>query len=315
MNRSTLLSLGFVAGIAAVSSNAHAWLGGFEPNDGYKDFYNPTQGYNAGHYGPNSGYGGAYAVITPNTDFWKAVYGGAPNANGYSYCTGHFGTDRLYVNNGLGSSANLGLQLTTCQDGWANPALEYTYTIDAPDLGGVSPASTGGSIVDMSYWYRGALNGADSFGGVAEGYFGDAVEVRDSASNVGFKIGITQRATGDKLTYWNGSSLFESTIAAPEWKYDRIDLTVDVANDTFSLNYFQFSTSTLFPLVLNQPLMAAMNDFSQLDLRTSPGTGNDKHFGMNLDDFSFKVAVPEPSSIGAITVAAAALLMRRRRRA
>ena len=163
--------------------------------------------------------------------------------------------------------------------------------------------------------FNAALNGVDNFGGVVEGYFGDAVEVRDSSSNTGIKLGITQRITGDKLTYWNGSSLFESTIPAPQFKYDRFDVKMDLANDTFSLDYYQFTTNTLMTLVTNQPLMTSMNDIYELNMRTSPGIGNDKQNGMNLDDFAFKVVVPEPSTFGALTIAGAAMLMRRRRRA
>ena len=78
------------------------------------------------------------------------------------------------------------------------------------------------------------------------------------------------------------------------------------------MDYYQFNTNTLSTLVTSQPLMTAMNDISQLDFRTSPGVGNDKHFGMNVDDFAF--SVPEPSTVGVLGIAAASLLMRRRAR-
>ena len=166
----------------------------------------------------------------------------------------------------------------------------------------------------MSYWYRAALNGADTFGGVAEGYFGNAVELQDNVGNIGLKLGITQRTTGDKLTFWNGSQLFESTIPAPEYKYDRFDITLDLANNTFSLDYYQFLPNTLTTLVTNQPLMTSMNNLSLLDFRTSPGVGNDKHFGINVDDFGFSVVVPEPSTFGAVAFVSSMLLMRRPRK-
>jgi len=309
---SSLRSLGFAAGIAAAASSAHAYLGGFEQNDGYQPFLNMVQNYNAGHYGPNSGYGGGPVSITPNTDFWTAVSGGVFSNNSVSYATGHQNLDRQWVNSSIGSASNQSLQLTTCHLGWTGPALEYTYNIDAPDLGGVAPSTTGGATVKMSFWYRAALNGPDTFGQVPNGYFGDAVEIRDSGNNVGIKLGITQRATGDKLTFWNGSSLFESALPAPEFKFDRFDLTINLLNDTFSMDYYQFNTNTLSTLVTSQPLMTAMNDISQLDFRTSPGVGNDKHFGMNVDDFAF--SVPEPSTVGVLGIAAASLLMRRRAR-
>jgi hypothetical protein len=308
----SLRSIGFAAAVAAAATNAHAWLGGFEQADGYQPFLNMVQNYNAGHYGPNSGYGGGPVSITPNTDFWVAIAGGNFSNNSVSYATGHQNLDRQWVNSSIGSASNQSLQLTTCHLGWTGPALEYTYNVDAPDLGGVNPLTTGGATVKMSFWYRAALNGPDTFGQVPNGYFGDAVEIRDSSNNVGIKLGITQRATGDKLTFWNGSSLFESTIPAPEFKFDRFDLTINLLNDTFSMDYYQFNTNTLSTLVTSQPLMTSMNDLSQLDFRTSPGVGNDKHFGMNVDDFAF--TVPEPSTIGALGIVAASLLMRRRPR-
>jgi hypothetical protein len=317
MNRSTLMSLGFVAGLAAVSSNAHAYLGGFENADGYLNFLNMVQNYNAGHYGPNSGYGGAANAITPNTDFWTAVQGGFFSGGSVSYTTGHGGYDRVFVNsNGVsGSSQDQGLVATTGHQGWGGPALQYTYDYDAPDFGGVNPATTGGSIVDISFWWRTHLAGAEVMGGVPENAYGNRIQFKDSANNVGLEVGITQHVTGDRVTLWNGATLFETTLAAPAFKYDRWDIKIDVANDTFSADYYQFLTNTTTTLATNQPLMAALGDLTSMDLQTSPGIQNDKGHGLNLDDFNVSVQVPEPSSIGALAVAAAAVLMRRRRRA
>jgi len=53
----TFGAVGLAAGLAC-ASNAPAWLGGFEPADGYQPFLNMVQNYNAGQYGPNGGYGG-----------------------------------------------------------------------------------------------------------------------------------------------------------------------------------------------------------------------------------------------------------------
>ena len=312
MNRriATIGTLGFVAGTLAISSNAHAWLGGFEPADGYQPFLNHVNVYNAGHYGPNSGYGGGPTSITPNTDFWRAIAGGF----GSSYGTGHQFLDRSWVNNGVGSRNDLALQLTTGHQGWTGPALNYQYDVDAPDLGGVSPSSTGGTKVNFSFWWKGHLQGADGLGFVPEGYLGHTVQMRDSGGNIGFQVGMTQRVTGDKVTFWNGSTMFESTLAAPASKYDRWDITLDLANNTVSADYFQFFGSVLTSVVTNQPMMNVMSDFTTLDFKTSPGITNEKGHGLCIDDVHMSV-VPEPTTIAALGLGAAALVMRRPRRA
>ena len=100
-SRRTLLSLTAATAVTLLcTSNAHAWLGGFENNDGYQPFLNMVQNYNAGHYGPNSGYGGGPVAITPNTDFWTAIQGGFGSGSNISYVTGHQNYDRTYVNSG-----------------------------------------------------------------------------------------------------------------------------------------------------------------------------------------------------------------------
>ena len=318
MNRrlSTIGSLGFVAGTLAFSGSAHAYLGGFENADGYLPFLNMVQNYNAGHYGPNSGYGGSSAAITPNTDFWTAVAGGFSSGPGsLSYATGHQNLDRQWLNNGIGSAANQALQLTTNHQGWSGPALEYTYNVDAPDLGGVAPSSTSGQTITLSFWWKGHMLGADNFGFVPEGYFGHALQFRDSSNNVGFEVGITQRATGDKVTYWNGSTLFESTIPAPASRYDRWDITLDLAANTVSADYYQFFPNTLTNVLTNVPLMGGgMSNFSSIDIRTSMGVTNEKSFGLALDDFQMHSTVPEPTTVAALGLVAAALLVRRPRR-
>jgi hypothetical protein len=310
---STLGTLGLVAaGTLALSpGNAHAWLGGFEQADGYQPFLNMVQNYNAGHYGPNSGYGGGPVAITPNTDFWTAVQGGFFSGGNVSYATGHQNYDRLWLNNAIGSTNNQCLQLTTHHTGWGGPALEYTYNVDTPDLGGVAPAATAGQKVTISFWWLGHLQGADSSGGVLENYFGHAIQFRDSSNAVGFQVGMTQHTTGDKVTFWNGSSLFESTIPAPSSKYDRWDITLDLAAQTVSADYYEFLPNTTTTVLTNVPLMTTMSNFSSMDMRTSPGVTNEKFFGLRLDDFVMHSTVPEPATFAAVGLASAALMMRR----
>jgi hypothetical protein len=313
VNRHRLQTLGAVglAATLACASNAHAWLGGFEAADGYQPFLNMVQNYNAGQYGPNGGYGGGPVAITPNTGLWTAVQGGFFSSGNVSYATGHQNFDRLWWNNSIGSANNLALQLTTNHVGWGGPALEYTYDVDAPDLGGVSPPATAGQVVTASFWWMGNLQGADSSGLVPEGYFGDAIQFRDSANNVGFEVGMTQRAGGDKVTYWNGSTLFESTIPAPASRYDRWDITLNLAAQTVSADYYQFFPNTTTTLLSNVPLMGAMANFTSMDFRTSPGVTNEKFFGLRLDDFRLSSTVPEPTTLAAAGIIGTAMLLRR----
>jgi len=175
----------------------------------------------------------------------------------------------------------------------------------------VSPAATAGQVVTISFWWMGNLQGADSAGLVPEGYFGDAIQFRDSSNNVGFEVGMTQRAGGDKVTFWNGSSLFESTIPAPASRYDRWDITLDLGAQTVSADYYQFFPNTTTTLLTNVPLMGAMANFTSMDFRTSPGVTNEKFFGLRLDDYQMHSTVPEPTTLAAVGLVSAALLLRR----
>lgn len=297
----------------ALTTSAHAWIGGFEPADGYQGFLNMTQNYNAGQYGPNGGYGGSAAPIAPNSGLWKAITGGFFSGGSVSYATGHANFDRVWVNSGgtSGSAADQGLVLTTGHEGWAANPLKYSYSLDSADLGGTAPAATGSSVVKMSFWTMGQLFGATTGGSVPNGYYGNEITFEDSLGNVGFRLGLTERASGDKVTYWDGSTLVESTLIGSSSRFDRWDVTLDLASDTFSANYFQFTTSTTFNLAVNQPMQNAMNNFTEMTFRTSPGVMNSK---LNaVDDFAFHVdRVPAPSS-AAILALGSVVAMRRRR--
>jgi hypothetical protein len=122
---------------------------------------------------------------------------------------------------------------------------------------------------------------------------------------------MTQRAGGDKVTYWNGSTLFESTIPAPASRYDRWDITLNLAAQTVSADYYQFFPNTTTTLLSNVPLMGAMANFTSMDFRTSPGVTNEKFFGLRLDDFRLSSTVPEPTTLAAAGIIGTAMLLRR----
>jgi hypothetical protein len=315
---SQLAGVGVVAAMAAplavCTGASYGWLGSFEAADGYQPFLNMVQQYNAGQHGASSGYVAMSPVpIVANSGLWTAINGGFSSGGGISYATGHQFFDRTYVNTlgASGAQSDQGLVLTTGHEGWAGPALKYKYNVDAPDLGGVAPSSTGGRTIKVSFWNRGQLAGAEVGGQVPDGYFGNEVALQDSGGNVGFKLGLTQRASGDTITYWNGSTLLESSIVGSSSLYDRWDVTLDLAAGTFSASYFNFPTSTLYPFVTSAPLMSGMTDFTGLEFRSSPGTNNSKLWA--VDDFSFVVR-PIPGAPTVLAMLPGVIFAAKRRR-
>jgi hypothetical protein len=302
--RSVLLAS--AAGLA-VASPTLAWLGSFEPADGYQGFLNQVQIYNAGQYGANSGYMAmAPAAIPSNSGLWTAISGGT----GLAYATGHFAFDRQYVNSGGGSPADQGLVITSHDQGWNGPAQRYKYNVDAQDLGGVAPPATAGQKVRLSFWVRGGLPGDPTgVNGVPYGYFGNSVEFADSSGNIGFRLGLTHRPGGNVVTYWNGSSMFESSLIHFGSKYDRWDITLELGTQTVTADYFNFITNTTTNVVTGVPLMSAMGNFSSLFFQSSSGVTNGKYWA--VDDFSF-FAVPAPSAAALLPLAALGALRRRR---
>ena len=314
------------AGIALLSlcGVSHAHLGGFELQDGYQPFLNRVEEYNAGQYGPNSGYvpDPGFTPITINTGLWELLSGGGSSPGATSYATGHQWYDRTWVNSGntLGSGTDHGLVITTNHEGWDGPSLMYRYSLDTQDLGGaVSPttadpttiiSTTSDTIINVSFWWCAQLAGPELGGEIPEGYFGNEIAFLDSNGNTGFMLGLTQRGANDTVTYWDGSSMFESSIVAASNRYDRWDITLDLIDKTVSADYYQFSTGTLFNLVSDADMMFDMDDFTHMTFRTSPGVNNAKL--MSLDDFRFHV-VPEPGSLALLGVGVMLLVMRRGR--
>ncbi|MCB1228583.1 MAG: hypothetical protein KDK99_22460 [Verrucomicrobiales bacterium] len=325
---STLLMLVLVLGS---STPLHAFLGGFEQTQGYRDFdggggpdtYAGVQWYNAGMGVPASGTTTYATPSSPSTSQGVWVRFGDPSSYGIdashpypggstSYICGHSkGFDRTYTNSGgtLGSPSDQALEVTTEALGWGGPTLEYRYSLDSADLG-VVPSTTSSHIINFSFWWCSRLAGtADGDGGLPEGYFGNSLEFADSAGNIGFTVGLTQRAPGDTVTYWNGSAMVESTITGPSKSYDRLEISINTDTDTASFSYVKWNTSTnsgtTTVLATNVPLQAAMGNFTGIRVRSSPGVQNDKLY--SLDDFQFAVTpISVPCSMNGINVVAGA---------
>lgn len=290
----------FISGVLLIglSSTTNASLMGFEQSQGYGPFLNRVETYAAGTLPYN------LTTIPTNSGQWKRT---DPTVGGdISYATGHQNFDRTFRNGPGGNSSDQGLVLTTNDKGWSGPALKYTYDLDTQDLG-VNPLSTGASVVDFSFWWCAQLFGSEFPGAqTPEGYFGNEISFLDSDGNIGFQLGLTQRGSSDKVTYWDGNGpgndLFESSIVAASHKFDRWDISLDLKNNKFSADYFSFGTNTLHALATNASMMGNMNNFTGLSFRTSPGVENLKLLA--LDDFSFSVtSVPEPATITLITCA------------
>lgn len=324
----------------ALNSSLYAFLGGFEQTDGYRgalgqggpDNRGGLQWYNGGTdlsttYASPSTTGnpqGSWIRLGDPSSFSFDLSAGAGNGTS-SYATAHAGYDRAQVNSNISNGSNQALVLTTENRGWSGSPLIYRYNLDSADLG-QSPAATSNSIVHISFWWCASLPGAsDGTGLLADGYFGNSIEFKDSAGNVGFTLGLTQRGSyswdgglnvhDDKVTYWDGNALVESTIKAPSNSYDRWDITIDLEQDTFSADYYKFYKNTQtginYSLVTDAQLQNEMFDLSTLEFQTSPGVIHSKM--MSVDDFSFNVApVPEPSGLILVSLAGTILLRRKR---
>ncbi len=294
----------------SLTQSAHAYLGGFENVDGYRPFLDDVANYNAGAHGVNAG-GGAYSTITPNSGQWVKLQGSLIPATGttgaVSYATGHQNVDRLNP-----STAAQGLVITTNADGWTAGPQEYSYAVDSFDLAGVNPLTTGATTVDISFWSCAQIVGSnDPNSGLGAGTIGDTVSFYDSSGNLGFSVGYRQPGITTDFAATNVGSWVQSAVAVNPSTYHRWDISLDLLNDTVSIDIFEGTTLT--NLVSGAPLVNNMGDLSELRFESTAGVNNAKIW--SLDDFGFDVRqIPEPSSVVLMVGAVICTLARRRRR-
>ena len=224
------------------TSQAYAYLGGFENADGYQPFFDDVAKYNAGQFGANAG-GGSYTPITPNTGLWQKLQGPLHPTTGttgfFAYATGHQNFDRTNP-----STADQALVITTGADGWTGGPQEYSYTLDTFDLGGVAPASTGGDVVDISFWACARLWGSGEGGGLGAGTIGDTIGFYDSSGNLGFEIGYSQPGTTTDYVATNLGSWVQSPVSINNSTYHRFDISLDLSLQTVTIDVFEASTLT-----------------------------------------------------------------------
>ena len=282
---------------------ANAYLGGFEQVDGYGSFLNEVSTTNAGAHGANAG-GGALMTIPANSGLWVKLQGPTyptpGTAGGVAYATGHQNWDRL--NPGTPAQA---LVITTNADGWSGTAQEYSYSLDTYDLGGVSPTSTGSDTLEISFWSCAQIVGSsDPSAGLGPGTIGDTIGFYDSSGNLGFSIGYRQPGTTTDYAATNVGSWVQSSVAVNSSTYHRWDITLDLLNDTVSIDVFE--SGVLTNLVSGVSLITNMNNLTEMRFESTPGVNNSKIW--SLDDFGFEVhQVPEPSMAGLMCIGALAV--------
>lgn len=292
--------------VVALCGSAGAYLGGFEDPDGYKPFLNDVVTYNAGAYGANAG-GGTYTPIPANTGLWKKLQGPlfptTGTAGGVAYGTGHQNLDR--TNPGTSDQA---LVITTNADGWTAGPQEYAYSLDSLDLGGVLPASTGGTTINLSFWSCSRIYGTGEGGGLGAGTIGDTISFHDGGGNLGFQLGYRQPATTTDYAAINVNGTWvQSAVAVNPSTYHRWDVTLDLNLQTVSVDIFE--AGTLTNLVSGASLISPLSNFTELRFESTPGVNNAKIW--SLDDFEFQV-VPEPATLSILALGSMVLLGRRK---
>ena len=321
------ITLTIIAASLCIPLASHAYLGGFELQDGYgingKVFLAPGEvaKYNAGQYGTNNGGPGLGAVLLPLDTSGNGIgglwYGRSGTrfptsvATGQSaYATGHQFYDRLVHGSPHTEQA---LVMTTNVEGWGGATLEYGYRLDSRDLDGLSPTLTAGRTINLKFWWCPQIFGLDEGGGLGAGTIGDTIKLVDSVGNVGFTVGLIQPGTTTDLVGWDNGGLLgfhadPYMIAGNFSRFSEWDLTLDLANQTISASYMDGAGGPTYALLSGASLAANMANFTELRFASTPGVNNEKRLA--LDDFDFTVAqvVPEPSTLLLLGTGLAGLL-------
>ncbi len=274
--------------------------------------------YNAGTYGTAGGGSGGTAVdIADNSGQWRALAGGrlnedanAPYYSGSQLVRDHVvGYKFLYSRTGTQSLSVFA----------AEADLSYAYTLDSRDLGGLNPATTAASLVQMSFWVQPTDWDNEDTGHML------GLALHDSLDQSVFEVGYTgdnflQYRLPGKNAVWHTTSY---QLGSNGWS--QITLAVDNLADTASLTVRAYSdvlaSLTGSVSVLNERALGLDADALQSlqwDVRGGDldnGAVSYLHF---FDDFAFAITpgvpVPEPGSWVLIGVAGGACAMRRRRR-
>jgi hypothetical protein len=301
---------------AMVPHTAHAYLGGFEPADGYVDVnshlkpgafpdYDVAK-YNAGQFGANVDPLASYSQVTPPSRLWAKTLGtlmpsSANSSPAHTYVTSHTmsGTFPYILKPHSGVRA---LLVTTNNLDAGKPvwnsglAQAYSYNVDSHDLQGMNPALTGNQKVQLSFWSCSRLWGTGDngtigtlSGGLPAGTIGNTVSFRDGQGDVAFTLGYRQPATTTDFAWTSLGGQTNVQIDGAKWH--RWDVTLDLVANRVSADL----TPELSPGVLgakvnvlsNVALPANFDALSSLEFTSSAGENNAKFWA--LDDFEFCV--------------------------
>lgn len=320
-----------IATSLCIPLKSYAYLGGFEPNDGYLSFVNWVNGYNAGQYGTANGGPGGVAINPqqPPTANYGGLWQDLPpghfstyNANPSVFMGGYYVTGHSTVA-GLGMFPHSGSQMLALRNtSYATPTLpaqplDYRYTLDTRDFynGGspINPSDTGDKIVDWSIWAGPGPKTAPS-DGIWLSFLDNA-----AIPNIGFQFGWNElyelRYRDTPSDPWtnlvdpntNGNYVFGRpwSFSGQPVIYDRFDFSLDLLNDTWSLDVFSSLQGYTMSFVSDRAFGQNLQNFTEIDWHVS--YGNEKGF---FDDSDFVISpaqVPEPGTF--VLVALAGLLL------
>jgi hypothetical protein len=316
----------FAALVAALvlTAPAHAYLGGFEPADGYilapipqgsnpASLYSDVTYYNAGQHGANAG-GGGPVTVAPDSGLWdlltpagaffrnvatRTTYtGGAPPYGPYpTFGSGDDVPAYIIGNHSPGYLSPSALALRNETPLFGPPIggpMEYDYDLDTYDFGGQVPASITGGVVTVAF--RFCPNPSDPpTGGPPRDKF--IMSFVDGGGTIGAQIGYA----GNNDVYWRTGSSGPWTypgITADATNWDQFSVSIDLTADTFSVNYHQIVPNINTTIVPAGTPIVPMGNLTNLRWfltdQVLGGTGGKNFF----DAFQFTVPViPEPSSV------------------
>jgi len=321
MIRGNTIKIGVATCVMALASTTQAKLGGFETIDGYSTpFTHDVWMYDAGQTGA------PFTPIQYNTGRWAELFG-----------SGNPGGDSQYISqHGFGSGgANVApfalavRCLSPSTDGSYNQ--QVRYSVGADDTGVAPTTPLVSALVQFDICPGSTVIPSTGFGDtVFNNVKVFSLSFGGTNTSPGTTIGFTDVDPGNsfkpRIVYDNGNT----TVTQPFlWSghFDHVAVLMNMITSTFdvtvttdaNLTTTQFDPGNVPQLIVAGASMT--NAFSLLDnmyfrTHTDPGNGIntaglEKSF---LDNFSFQVVAPEPSSGLMLIIAGAAALARRQRR-